>query len=122
MIRHPGISAFTTRFIPSPCTLPAELHVEPHFGPLKLLNLVHKALQQPLISFLAGAFAEQAEAIKGLAAPVLRGLAQVLTHAASGITEGQHLHSYVSFVFSGVSGVHAHLRARPSGEFFMRCA
>lgn len=42
--------------------------------------------------------------IQALAAPVLRSLAQALTQAAVGIADGQHLGSYVAFVFQGVAG------------------
>ena len=52
----------------------------------------------------AAAFAEQAEGIKALAAPVLRGLAQVMTQAASGISEPQNINSYIDYIFHSVSG------------------
>lgn len=53
----------------------------------------------------AGAFAEQVPGIQALAAPVLRNLAQALTQAAVGITESQHLASYIGFIFQGVAGL-----------------
>ena len=52
----------------------------------------------------AGAFAEQAQAIKALAAPVLRGLAQALTQAAVGFADSQHIAEYTAYLFRDVQG------------------
>ena len=52
----------------------------------------------------AAAFAEQAEGIRALAGPVLKGLAQALTNAASGIASPEDIGSYISHVFHTVTG------------------